>query len=247
MTDQHDDYDSELISLVTHELKTPVGAASGFLDLVEHTGELTEKQQYFIGRVRSSLARMEKLIAALLDYTRIHSGIELERSVVNIHALIDENLDLLRDIAAQRSITIHLQEERKALVALVDKRLLGHVISNFLSNAVKYNKTGGNVWVTVKEQGSTVRVDVRDDGIGINDYAQSRVFDRFYRAVKSNENGKIEGSGLGLAISQSIVDLHKGRIWLESKLGEGSTFSFTVPIQPEKETVPEEEKESAES
>jgi len=116
---------------------------------------------------------------------------------------------------------------------LADKRLLGHVISNLLSNAIKYNKRDGEVWIDINEQGSMARVDVRDNGIGIAEEMQRRVFERFFRGVKKNENGRIEGSGLGLAICQSIVDLHGGRIWVEkSVLGEGSTFSFVVPIQP---------------
>jgi signal transduction histidine kinase len=231
MTNNLDDFDSDLISIVAHDLKTPVSAARGFLDLVEHSGPINEMQLKFLERTRSSLSRMEKLIASLLDYARISSGIELERSVVDIHSLVLEAFELFKDIAAQHTITIHLQEDPKPVFALVDRRLLGHVISNLLSNAIKYNNENGEVWIEVSEQGETVRVEVRDNGMGINEYAQERVFDRFYRAVKKNKNGRIEGSGLGLAICQSIIDLHEGRIWVESTLGEGSKFSFIVPIQ----------------
>lgn len=231
MTNNLDDFDSDLISIVAHDLKTPVSAARGFLDLVEHSGPINETQLKFLERTRSSLSRMEKLIASLLDYARISSGIDLDRTVVDIHMLVEESIELFQDIASQHEINIHWQEDTKPVIALVDRRLMGHVISNLLSNAIKYNNEGGEVWIKVNEKGENVRVEVRDNGIGINEYAQERVFDRFYRAVKKNKNGKIEGSGLGLAICQLIVNLHAGRIWVESTLGEGSTFSFIVPIQ----------------
>ena len=231
MTNNLDDFDSDLISIVAHDLKTPVSAARGFLDLIEHSGPVNEMQLKFLERTRSSLSRMEKLIASLLDYARISSGVDLDRTVVDIHSLVQEAFELFKDIAAQHKISIHLQDDPKSIFALVDRRLLGHVISNLLSNAIKYNNESGEVWIAVSEQGEMVRVEVRDNGIGINDYAQERVFDRFFRAVKKNKNGKIEGSGLGLAICQSIIDLHGGRIWVESTLDEGSKFSFVVPIQ----------------
>lgn len=238
MTDQHDEFDTESVSLVAHELKTPVGAAKGFLDLLEHSGPLNDQQQVFMNRVRSSLDQMYTLITSLLDYTRIVSATSLEYSTVDVHTVIEGALDLLKDSAAQRGVTIHLQENPSPVYVPVDVRLFRYVIGNLLSNAVKYNKQGGEVWVTVIEEDDSVQVDVRDNGLGIAESALSRVFDRFYRAVKKNENGKIDGSGLGLAICESIIKLHQGRIWVESVLGEGSTFSFVIPTQLEGKPEP---------
>ena len=244
MADQHNDYDADLISIVTHELKTPVGAIKGFLDLVEHAGELNETQMQFLSKAQIALTRMEQLIAGILHYTKISAGVALTRTEVDLNALVANAYKHLKDIADQRSVVIHVPEKTEPAIVLADKQLLEHVLTNLLSNAIKYNKKSGEVWVTVQKQDdAAVRVDVKDNGIGISPHAQTQVFKQFYRAVKKNENGKIEGSGLGLAICQSIVEMHQGRIWVESELEQGSTFSFTIPSQPK--SAPESAPESA--
>jgi two-component system phosphate regulon sensor histidine kinase PhoR len=231
MTEEYDDYDSELISIVAHDLKTPVSAVRGFIELVQNLGPLTEQQGHFLERAMSALSRMEQLIASLLDLARIQSGIPLELVETDINRLVEDALELLRDVAAQSDISIHVDSSPESVVIQADNRLMGHVINNLLSNAVKYNREGGDVWLKIRQQDKQVRVDVRDNGIGIPYEDQPRVFERFFRA-KREKGERISGSGLGLAISQSIIELHNGEILLESTPNVGSTFSFIIPADP---------------
>jgi signal transduction histidine kinase len=247
MTDQLDDYDSELISIVAHDLKTPVGAARGFLDLVEHGGPLNELQKQYLGKAFGALERMERLIASLLDFAKLESDIEMELSITDMHMLIAESVKLLTDVAKQQDVTIHYNDSADPIFALFDARLLSHVLSNLLSNAIKYNRKGGEVWVEVKDGTDAILVDVRDNGMGMSEFVQQHAFERFYRGVKKNENGQIEGSGLGLGICLSIIERHGGKIWVESTLGEGSTFSFTMPVKPVTPETVEKSDEKAET
>jgi signal transduction histidine kinase len=144
--------------------------------------------------------------------------------------MVEESVDFLAEQAAQRGIEIRVDVDRRLKPLQADARLLSHVINNLLSNAVKYNQDGGIVWITVSDEANFVQVDVRDTGIGIRVEDQERIFERFYRA-QLEKKIRVEGSGLGLAIARTIVEKHRGRIWVESKPGVGSTFSFTLPRQ----------------
>ncbi len=228
------EYDSELISIVAHDLKTPIVATRGFIELVEYSGELNERQQYYIQRAYAALHRMEQLIVGILDFARIASGgATLDLGLVDIRQLIVESYEFLNDIAQQQQVTLHLELGEDTPVEVpADKNLLRHLINNLISNAIKYNRKEGHVWVTLQAGPQAVRVDVRDTGIGIDKKDQSRIFDQFERVVKQTQDGeKIEGTGLGLAICQAVVQMHGGKIWVESTPNQGSTFSFILPIQ----------------
>ncbi len=220
--------DSELISMVVHDLKSPVSAARGFMELIEQTGPLTPQQKHFINRAFTALSRMDRLITSLLDFTQIESGLVLELKKINIVDVVDEALDLYMDIAGHENIVVNIDMPESGVICEVDERLISHVINNLLSNAIKYNREGGQVWVTVSEVDENLKVSVRDSGIGIPTASLPRVFERFYRAHKDHEN-KADGSGLGLAITKSIIELHHGRIWVESEQAVGTEFVFTMP------------------
>lgn len=229
MPDLRDDYDSQLISIVAHDLKTPVSAVRGFLDLIGQLGELNDPQLKYFDRAHLALDRMENLITTLLDFARLESGTRrLHRADVDMVALIESCADFLIEVAAKRNIQFHLQLGNIPIIALIDTDLMNHVITNLLSNAIKYNRDGGNVWVSITKTANDVRVDVRDSGIGISLSDQEHVFDRFFRANRKDKS--VEGTGLGLAICKTAIDLHGGRIWVTSEAGVGSTFSFTVPL-----------------
>lgn len=228
---EFDDYATDLISIVAHDLKSPVSAARGFMELIEATGDLNERQVHYLGRAMIALTRMENLISSLLDFARLESGTELEVEDVDIGEILDEALDLFVDVAAQRGINIQVQMSAKSLTAPGDKRLLGHVINNLISNAIKYNLENGTVWVRISEQHGDLRVDVQDNGIGIRTDDLPYVFDRFFRSRANRQVAKVDGTGLGLAICQMVVDMHGGSIWVESTPGKGSTFTFTLPLR----------------
>ena len=232
------DYDSQLISIVAHDLKTPVSAVRGFLDLIQQFGMLNEMQTKYFDRAHIALDRMEHLITSLLDFTRLESGTRhLQRHDVDMVALIELCADFLLEIAAKRTIRFHLQLGNTPITVPADDDLLNHVITNLLSNPVKYNQEGGDVWVNLSQSPNEIRVDVRDSGIGISSTDQLHVFDRFFRANRKDKT--IEGTGLGLAICKTVIDLHGGRIWVTSEAGIGSTFSFTLPLKTSETHTPQ--------
>ena len=231
MTSRKEDYETELISVVAHDLKSPIGATRGFIELVENLGELNDQQQHFIERAMKALDRMEQLISTMLKFAEVESGLELSIDEVDLRLLIDEAVEMLTDIAAQRGITLTVTSVAGKSSVPCDSSLMSQVIHNLLANAIKYNTDNGQVNVRVTYQGPVMRVDVSDTGIGIPLEAQPKIFDRFYRAHRSRES-LTRGSGLGLAISRAIVKMHDGDIWVDSTPDKGSTFSFTLPMHP---------------
>lgn len=232
MTKQNfESYQKDLINIVAHDLKTPVGAAKSFLDLIHQTGELNERQRHFGDRAMAALLRVEELINNLLDFARLEDGDSLELTEINLGALFESAGDILGEMAAMRHINIHIDNDAPDLLIPGDERLLKQVVTNLLSNAIKYNRDGGDVDIRIKHQSNVVHVDIQDTGIGIPVKDQPRIFERFYRA-RNDDMRKISGSGLGLAITEMIIQMHGGHIRVHSTPGEGSTFSFTLPVNP---------------
>lgn len=221
---------ADWLNAVAHALKTPINSVSGCLDLIQQLGPLNERQQQFADRAMSGLRRMEHLVARLTDISWIDADMPLRVSTCDLSVLINEAVDLLKEAADQRSITVHVDVDGRTAQVEGDAQLLGQVIDNLVGNAIKYNRQGGTVWVTATHEGDAVLVAVRDTGLGILPEDQPRVFDRFYRS-RDDAKRRIEGSGLGLAITQAIIHKHRGRIWLESQPGEGSVFWFTIPLR----------------
>ncbi len=222
------DFDRELISTVAHDLKTPISAVKGFLDLIQNAGPLNDAQRKFLNRALGSLDKMEHLVTNLLDMTRLQGELQLKSEPVDLRRLIKEAVDTIQGVALARGIVVQVEAAPGMGMVVGDVRLLSQVVNNLLSNAVKYNRDKGTVWVSLHEQPGLVRVDVRDSGIGIPLEDQPHVFKRFYRSTNASTR-KIEGSGLGLAITKTIVQRHGGRIWLQSEMGVGTTFSFMLP------------------
>lgn len=229
MSSQQDDFYNDLISIVAHDLKTPISAVKGFIELVQQAGPLNEQQTHFSERALSSLQRMENLVVDLLEYTRLNAESQFDLMEFDLRTVILESLEMLEEVATRRQITIKPEISTDPIVVLADMRLLTQVINNLISNAIKYNRDGGLVTVKINRNPDGVRVDVEDTGVGIPQDDLQRVFDRFYRVKGNSGGGRIEGSGLGLAIASTIIEKHKGRIWVESAEGKGSTFSFVLP------------------
>lgn len=226
MTDFQNDYQRNLIATVVHELKTPIAAVRGFVELVQQAGPLNATQTQYVQRAMNGLQRMELLIASLLETARLESDLTLTISRADLHQMIHESAEMIHGIAQKRGIQIEVMLADDARFVMGDADLLSLVISNLVSNAVKYNRDGGSVYVSIRAQAEQLQVDVRDTGMGIPPDDLKRVFEPFTR-LQTGE--RIEGSGLGLWIAQRIVEKHEGRLWVESTPGEGSTFSFTLP------------------
>jgi len=223
---------SEWLNTVAHDLKTPINSVRGCLEMVRQLGPLNEKQEHFAGRAMAGLLRMEHLVARLLDISWVDADASLELSQVSMVELVNEAVDLLREVAEQRNIRVEVDVDPRIGDIRVDARRLGQVLDNLLSNAIKYNKQDGVVKLKATYEYDSMRVSVQDTGIGISDTDQPRIFERFFRS-RQGVALKIEGSGLGLAITRAIIHKHSGHIWFETVPDQGTTFIFTLPLRAE--------------
>ncbi|MDQ2907454.1 MAG: ATP-binding protein [Chloroflexota bacterium] len=224
---------SEFVSLVSHELRTPLTSIQGYIDLLLHdeeVGPLTALQQEFLGVAHNNARRLVGIINDLLDLSRIESGkIELHREPLHLTRIIQELLPTfsLRLEEKQQELVLHLPDPSPIVQA--DSERIVQVLSNLLSNAHKYTPQGGRIDLTVETTGTMARISVTDTGIGLSVDEQAQLFTRFYRA-QNTMSQTVNGTGLGLTIARTLVELHGGEITLTSTPGQGSTFSFTLPL-----------------
>jgi signal transduction histidine kinase len=219
--------DFELLHNFAHDLKAPVGAAKSFIELIEASGDLNERQQHFAHRALQNLARITNNINTLLDFARMQRGMELELEICDLLELVELTVEMLESSAEEKQLRIHIDIPTTNQFVQADFDMLEHVLTNLVSNAIKYNRIGGEVFIKAEDAGEFIRLKVRDTGLGIPKKAQAKVFERFYR-VESKEHMSIEGTGLGLAIVKGVIEKHGGEVALESESGKGSTFSFTI-------------------
>jgi putative tryptophan/tyrosine transport system substrate-binding protein len=224
---------SDFVSHVSHELRTPLTAIKGAVDLVlrEVAGPLTEKQIYYLTRVRSNTQHLAGLINDLLDLSKIESGgIEVKSSRVSLSGLLHEAVEALRPVAAEKVITLEATIGEPSILIWADRHKINQVLMNLIGNAIKFTPVQGRVTVSASRNGGeSVQVSVADTGPGVPPDEKEKIFAKFYRIAEVNgENPK--GTGLGLAISKALVELHGGKIWVESEPNRGSTFSFTLPL-----------------
>jgi CheY-like chemotaxis protein/anti-sigma regulatory factor (Ser/Thr protein kinase) len=219
---------------MSHELRTPLNAVIGFSDVLldRMFGELNERQDEYVRDIRDSGRHLLELINEILDLSKVEAGrMELDLEPVLLADLIEHGVAMVRERAATHRISLACEIEPSLGMARADERKLKQVVLNLLSNAVKFTPDGGSVTVEALRVGDEAQVSVRDTGIGIADEEQDRIFEAFQRGGRAARTST-EGTGLGLTLSKRIVDLHGGRLWLESELGVGSTFSFAIPMLP---------------
>lgn len=228
--ESHDDFERDLISIVAHDLKTPISAVKGFIQLIEHLGPINDQQRHLVARAIHSLERMELLVTDLLDLSRIEGQNSVEFAPVDLGEMVNEGVEMVQGLAAARNIEVQVRIKSGTYQALGDARWLRQVVSNLLSNAIKYNRDKGAVVVTLANENAKVRLDVRDTGVGISADDQKHVFEQFFRVHNSTDKGeRIEGTGLGLAIAERIILKHNGKIWVTSEPDKGSTFTVILP------------------
>ena len=223
---------SDFVANVSHELRTPLTAIKGSVDLVlrEVVGPLNERQTHHLRRSLSNTLHLTGLINDLLDLSRIESGkIELSTARVLLGGLVHEVVETLRPIAAEKPIALAVATPEPPTLVWADRDKITQVLTNLIGNAIKFTPPSGRVMISaVSNDADWVRVSVSDTGPGISADEYERVFDKFYQ-VAQNGRPKPKGTGLGLAISKTLVELHGGKIWVESVPGRGSTFYFTLP------------------
>jgi signal transduction histidine kinase len=226
---------SDFVSNVSHELRTPLTAIKGAVDLVlrEVTGPLTEKQIHYLTRVRSNTQHLAGLINDLLDLSKIESGkSEMKSSRVSLAGLVHEVVETLRPVAAEKEIALEATISAPSILVWADRDKINQVLMNLIGNAIKFTPAQGRVEVSASKDGNeSVQVSVSDTGPGIPPGEKQMIFDKFYQIAQAGDS-KPKGTGLGLAICKALVELHGGRIWVESDLNHGSTFYFTLPASP---------------
>jgi signal transduction histidine kinase len=225
---------SEFLANMSHELRTPLNAVIGFSEVLldRMFGEINEKQEEYLNDILSSGRHLLSLINDILDLSKIEAGyVELEMTAFDLPQAIDNALILVRERAARRAIDLRVALDHRLGEFRGDERKIKQVLLNLLSNAIKFTPEGGRVEVRAEPGDGSVEVSVSDTGIGIAPDDHETVFEEF-RQVGTDYAKKREGTGLGLALARRFVELHGGHIWVKSALGEGSTFTFTLPVRP---------------
>jgi signal transduction histidine kinase len=224
---------SEFLASMSHELRTPLNAIIGFSEVLKEKmfGELNEKQTEYAEDIHSSGHHLLSLINDILDLSKIEAGhMELNLTEFDIPSAIGDALTLIRERAGRHAITVesHIDESLGELVA--DERKFKQILLNLLSNATKFTPDGGKISVWAIRDGDSVRVSVKDTGIGISREDQDKIFNEFQQVGNPEEQAQ-EGTGLGLALTQTFVEMHGGSISVESEPGKGSTFTFNLPFE----------------
>lgn len=225
-----DTFRKEFLGNVSHELRTPLFTAQGYiLTLLGDTMDDPDLLQKYLNRANKSLERLDAIVKDLDVISKLETGMKLNYSNFNIVSLVNDVFEMLEMNAAKRNITLSFDKLYEApLLVNADIEKIQQVLINLISNSINYGKQGGKTLVSIRSfSKKTLIIKVADDGIGIDPVHLPRLFERFYRADKSRSRD-FGGSGLGLAIVKHIVEAHDQELFVESKLGKGSVFGFTL-------------------
>jgi len=223
---------SEFLANMSHELRTPLNAIIGFSEVLSERmfGDLNEKQDEYLKDIHASGQHLLSLINDILDLSKIEAGrMELELMDFNLPTTLDNALTLVRERAGRRGIALALAVDERLEQIRADERKVRQVVLNLLSNAIKFTPEGGRIDVRAVPGDGDVEVSVSDTGVGIAPEDQEAIFEEFRQVGTAAK--KVEGTGLGLALSRKFIELHGGRIWVESQVGVGSRFTFTIPVR----------------
>jgi signal transduction histidine kinase len=222
---------SEFLASMSHELRTPLNGILGASELLGQGlfGELNAKQQEYVGDIHSSGTHLLRLIDDVLDLARIEAGqFELKREQIDAASLMHACAAVVRGLASSRSLEMTITPPAEELHLSVDERRITQVACNLLSNALKFSPPEGKVSFKAWREGNTAVFLVEDEGPGIPKELQGRIFEQFFRAASDHE-----GTGLGLPLARQLLELHGGRIWVDSEPGNGSRFYFSMPLAPD--------------
>jgi PAS domain S-box-containing protein len=224
---------SEFLANMSHELRTPLTAVIGFSDILQEgiAGELEEKQLGYVEHINKSGKHLLEIINDILDLSKIEAGkMELECEDFHVSELINETLESMKLISGKKNIKIKLINNVNNGTIHADKVKFQQILYNLLSNAIKFTPDNGEVSVSIEKTQKGIQVSVKDTGIGIVSEMQDEIFSAFSQ-VDASSKRRYGGTGLGLALVKQFVEMHNGKVWLESEEGKGSTFSFTIEDQ----------------
>jgi protein-histidine pros-kinase len=223
-------FKDQFLSTMSHELRTPLNAVLGFSDLLadERYGSLNDRQKRYVAHIHTGGKHLLKLISDILDLSKIEAGkMELAREDVTVASAFAEVISSIYPLAEKKSQTL-LQQVEPNLHVHADLMRFKQVLMNLAGNAIKFTPEGGRIELAARRMGNQVRIEVRDNGPGIPPEVRQRVFEAFYRLAQTDS--AIEGTGLGLAITSRLVELHGSKLQIESQLGEGACFFFSLPL-----------------
>lgn len=229
---QLDSMKDEFIATVTHELRTPLTSIRSLTDILHENPELKlEQRQRFTGIIIQEAERLTRLINQVLDFQRLESdGAEIQLTATDLVDVMRDAIDSTKLMAAESKVHVELNIVRPSLMVKGDRDRLIQVILNLISNAVKFCKEDqGVIHIAAYKENDQARIDIKDNGSGIPPEDLHMVFERFWQ-VRKRSGQRPSGSGLGLAIAKQIIEKHHGKIWVKSQLGQGSTFSITLPL-----------------
>jgi PAS domain S-box-containing protein len=226
---------SNFVSSVAHELRIPMTSIKGYTDLMlmESVGPLNEKQTQFLHTIQTNAERLTTLVNDLLDISRVETGrVRLKVTKVDLNRVVQEAISALQPRADQKSQTLINEISFDLPPVRADADRVAQILINLLGNAIAYTPNKGTVRVSGRLLNGKVQLDVTDNGVGIAAEEQAKIWERFYRSEDPMVSGQV-GTGLGLSIVRSLVELQGGKVWVESALGVGSTFSIILPVAPE--------------
>jgi two-component system sensor histidine kinase/response regulator len=229
---------SDFLMKMSHELRTPLNSVLGFSQVLKMKtpGELNVNQEKYVDNIVNSATRLLGMINDMLDLVKVESGEKLPLSIQSFLApeAIDEAFIFINDKAAKKKIIVKKEIDPEIVVIEADKLRFKQILINLIDNAIKFSKTdGGTLSIAARKNGDMVQFSISDTGIGIKEENMGKLFDLFYQS-DSGISRKYGGIGAGLAVTKKLVEEHGGNIWVESKYGEGSTFSFTLPLKQKK-------------
>ena len=227
-----DRHKSQFLANMSHELRTPLNAIIGFSEvLLEKVfGRMNEKQEEYLTDIFTSGRHLLQLINEILDLAKIEAGrVELELSEFELPLALEDAAVLLRGRAQRHAVEFSVELDQRLGTVTADQRKLKQILINLLSNAIKFTPDGGKIALRAALVDGLAEISVADTGAGIAPEDQARIFQEFIQ-VGGDYTRKAEGTGLGLTLAQKFVEMHGGRIWVESELGRGSKFTFTIPI-----------------
>lgn len=219
---------SEFVAIVSHDLRSPLTAILGYVELLERVGPLNEDQTEFVNRVKQSVDNITNLISDLLDIGRLEAGIALDIEECDLPNLLNTILDEFAARIEAKKLQLKQIVSPKQLLISGDHKRLHQAFTNLISNAVKYTPEKGVIGLQVTEMNGQAIVEIADTGVGIASEDIPHIFDKFYRA--KNVLSGFEGTGLGLSIVKSVIERHNGRIWVNSQMGKGTVFSIILPL-----------------
>ncbi len=229
---------TNFLMTMSHELRTPLNAILGFSEMLKQktSGELNEKQEHFIDNIQTSGNNLLNIVSQILEVVKIENGtLELRIEKIPVPGTVDEVISVIKEKAAKKNVVMvkNIDPQLKHIEA--DKDKIKQVFINLLENAVKFSKPeGGTVTITAKKEGDMARFSVSDTGIGIKEEDMGKLFQKFTQ-LETGTTRRYGGTGIGLAVAKQFVELHGGKIRAESKFGEGSTFTFMLPLNAKDE------------